>query len=98
MSTQGEGGARKATEKPGAVAPEFLTLTQAAQVLQVSTATLPRAYQRGELRAFLIGNSLRIRRADLNAFIERNTWTPALCAERTARPLAGRRKRPHPSS
>lgn len=72
--------------------PDWLTLGQAATELQVSKATLRRAYHRGELQAFLIGASLRIRRADLDAYTERNKWTPRLCAERTARPRAGRRK------
>jgi excisionase family DNA binding protein len=70
----------------------WLTLRQAAEELQVSQASLRRAYYRGELQAFLIGASLRIRRADLDAYTGRNRWTPQLCAERTARPRAGRRK------
>jgi excisionase family DNA binding protein len=72
--------------------PEFLTLRQAAEVLQVSTASVRRAYHRGELKAFLLGCSLRIRRTDLETWVESQRWSEALCAERTARPGAGRRK------
>ncbi len=78
------------------VAPEqaqFVTLKQAAAKLQVSTASLLRARARGELKMFLVGNALRIRRADLDTFLERSMWTPQLSAVRTARPRAGRRRR-----
>lgn len=73
--------------------PDFLTLPQAADALQVSTMTLRRAYHRGELKAFLIGCSLRIRRTDLEAWIEGQKWSPQLCAQRTSRRRAGNRKR-----
>lgn len=73
-------------------APEFLTLKQASQRLQLSEASLRRAYHRGELKAFLLGAALRIRRVDLDGWVEAQRWTPTLCAEKTARPRAGRRK------
>jgi excisionase family DNA binding protein len=73
--------------------PQYLTLRQAAETLQVSTATLRRAYHRGELKAFLIGCSLRICRTDLEAWIEAQRWSPELRRERTSRPCNGRRKK-----
>jgi excisionase family DNA binding protein len=72
---------------------DWLTLRQAAGELQVSQATLRRAYHRCELVAYLVGACLRIRRADLQAWLESQRWSPALCQERTARPRAGRRQR-----
>ncbi len=89
-----EGKARSRKPRP-TIAPEqarFLTLKQAAAELQVSAASLLRARARGELKMFLYGTQLRIKRTDLDAFSERSTWTQALCAARTARPRAGRRR------
>ena len=70
---------------------EWLTLRQAAAELQISLATLRRAYHRGDLVAYLVGSRLRIRRADLQEWLESQRWSPALCQERTARPRARRR-------
>jgi excisionase family DNA binding protein len=89
----GETKAAGANNKEQAAEPrEWLTLRQAAAELQLSQASLRRAYHRQELVAFMIGTRLRIRRADLQAWLESQRWSPALCQERTARPRAGRRK------
>lgn len=50
---------------------ELLTLQQVGEVLQVSRRTVERMIERGELTAIRIGPRLiRIRRADLNAYIQ----------------------------
>jgi excisionase family DNA binding protein len=71
---------------------DWLTLRQAADELQVSQATLRRAYHRRELVAYLVGTCLRIKRADLQAWLDSQRWSPSLCQARTARPRPGRRK------
>jgi len=81
-----------------AEARDWLTLAQAAAELQVSQATLRRACHRRDLAAFMIGTRLRIRRADLQAWLESQRWSPELCRQRTARPRAGRRKGTRSSS
>ena len=65
---------------------EYLTLKQAAEVLYLHPMTLRRLYWRGELKAYLIGCSLRLRRSDLDKYITEHQWTPELCAVKTARP------------
>jgi excisionase family DNA binding protein len=80
------------TPKLAPAGAKFLTLREAAELLHISTASLRRAYRRGALPAFLLGCSLRIARADLDAWVTAQRWTPSLCAERTARPRAGRRQ------
>jgi excisionase family DNA binding protein len=79
-------GAKRADEVQRIGSRDWLTLPQAAAELQVSQALLRRAYHRGELVAHLLTNRLRIRRADLQAWLDSTRWTPALCHERTARP------------
>jgi excisionase family DNA binding protein len=48
----------------------FLTLTEAAEVLRLSTRTLREYLKRGEIRGKIIGKRWRFRRADLDAFFE----------------------------
>ena len=72
---------------------EYVSVKDAAARLSISGESLRRAIYRGELRGFLLGHALRIRRSDLDGWIAGNQWSPALCSERTARPRAGRRKR-----
>jgi len=83
---------RERTMEELASAP-WLSLQEAARVLSLSTASLRRAYQRGELKAHLLGCALRLERVELTRWVEAQRWTPQLCAQRTARPRAGRRKR-----
>jgi excisionase family DNA binding protein len=87
---------RERTMEELASAP-WLSLQEAARVLNLSAASLRRAYQRGELKAHLLGCALRLWRRDLDMWVEGQRWTPALCAERTARPRAGRRKARKPA-
>lgn len=87
----------EANESSGGQAPkksDWLTLTQVSQELQTSQTTLRRLIERREIPASRIGVCLRIRRSDVDAYMERNTWTAPLLRKRTARPGAGRRKRP----
>ena len=49
----------------------MLTLQDVADFLQVSTRTVRRLVDRGELAAFRIGRSIRVRPEDLRRLIER---------------------------
>lgn len=48
---------------------EFLTITDVAQMLHLSTTTIWRHVRRGDLKAVKIGRSYRIRRSDLDALL-----------------------------
>lgn len=48
----------------------LLTLTEAAEVLRLSTRTVREYVKRGEIKGRIIGNQWRFRRADLDAFFE----------------------------
>jgi excisionase family DNA binding protein len=48
----------------------LLTLSEAAEVLRLSTRTVREYLKRGEIRGKIIGNRWRFRRADLDAFFE----------------------------
>jgi len=72
---------------------EYLSVRECAAITGLCGQSIRRAVHRRELRGFLLGHSLRIRRRDLEAWIQDQEWSPALCAERTARPCSGRRKR-----
>lgn len=50
--------------------PEWLGTTEAAAWLGVTARTLYRLIDMGDLVAFMIGRVLRIRRADLEAYLE----------------------------
>ena len=54
---------------PEAALPSLLTLNQTAEVLQVTTRTLHRWINTGELVVHRIGRQLRISETDLQAFI-----------------------------
>jgi excisionase family DNA binding protein len=49
---------------------KFLTLTEAAQVLQVSTRTLLRMIQQREIPAFKVGGQWRIRETKFRKWLE----------------------------
>lgn len=51
----------------------FLTLTEAAAVLEVSRPTLDRIILRGELRTVKIGLRRKVRPRDLERYVERRT-------------------------
>jgi excisionase family DNA binding protein len=70
----------------------FLTVGQVAEQLQVAPFTVRRWVWAGKLKACLFGNRKRVSVSALEVFIRDSTWTAELCAERTARPRAGRRK------
>jgi excisionase family DNA binding protein len=54
--------------------PEFMTVSQVAELLTVSKMTLYRMIREGDLRATQIGRrSLRIRSADVRAMLERTS-------------------------
>ena len=48
----------------------LLTLSEAANVLQVSTRTLQRMIRNGELPAFKVGGQWRLREAQLRQWVE----------------------------
>ena len=51
--------------------PEFLTVAQVANILQVSPRQVYRWVDGGQLPAIRLGRIVRIHRSDLNAFIDR---------------------------
>jgi excisionase family DNA binding protein len=51
------------------VHPEYLTATQAADLLQVSRATIARRIKSGDIPAVTIGAAVRIKRTDLDAWL-----------------------------
>ena len=58
--------------------PEFLTLAQAAELLQVSDKSMRRMVQRGDIRAFKVGPHFRFKRADLERALKPvRVYTPA---------------------
>jgi len=80
------------------IEPEALSVRQAAQLLQVSDDFVRDRIHRRQLRAYLLGTQLRIRRSDLEAFMAANEWSPELCRQRTSRPGNRRRKRAKPAA
>ena len=48
----------------------FLTLSEAANLLQVSTRTLQRMIRNGELPAFKVGGQWRVRETQLRQWVE----------------------------
>ena len=54
---------------PDTTLPNLLTLAQTAEVLQISTKTLYRWIEAGDLITHRIGHQLRISEADLQMFI-----------------------------
>ena len=58
---------------------ELLTIREAAALLHVSRPTVEKYIKRGELPSIMIGRCRRIRRIDLEAFLEHRTaygWRP----------------------
>ena len=55
---------------------EYLSPTDAAEVLAVSRDSILRAIHRGDLKAVVYGRLVRIARADLDAFVAAHTTKP----------------------
>ncbi len=64
--------------------PEFYTVGQLADLLQLTPMTIYRMVRRGELACHAIGRIKRFRRGDVETFLE-NSRQPALEAEKTGR-------------
>ena len=50
--------------------PEILTLTQAAEYFQVSAKTVQRMIDRGDLKASKVSNAWRIRKKDIEEYLD----------------------------
>jgi len=50
---------------------EIMTISQVAKYLQISEITTYRLVQEGKIPAFKVGRSWRIKREDINEFIEK---------------------------
>jgi excisionase family DNA binding protein len=71
--------------------PELLTVGQVAAYLQVHRMTVYRYIRAGRLPAVRVGRVYRVRRADLEAFLDRHrTPPPALRTVRQSDPPAAR--------
>lgn len=57
------------------IAPAVLSIPETAVYLSVSKDTVRRLITRGDLAHARVGNSIRLRRADVDAFLEQNTST-----------------------
>jgi excisionase family DNA binding protein len=55
--------------------PEFYTVKQLAELLQVTDMTIYRMVRRGELPCHSIGRAKRFRRTDVEAFLQRCRMT-----------------------
>ena len=56
----------------------YLTKDQAALLVQLNPKTIEREIQRGVIPAFRLANRIRIRRADLEAWIEASRVEPSI--------------------
>ncbi|MEW6872126.1 helix-turn-helix domain-containing protein [Trueperella pyogenes] len=55
---------------------ETVTATEAARLLAIHRNTLDRLIARGDIPAHKIGRSVRIRKTDLENYLQANTWLP----------------------
>ena len=62
----------------------LLTLSEAADLLQVSTRTLQRMIRNGQLPAFKVGGQWRVRETQLRQWIE-NRGSPLVKSEKESR-------------
>ncbi|MDT2008762.1 helix-turn-helix domain-containing protein [Rhodococcus opacus] len=58
-----------ATTDDGSAGPDWLTLAQVGERLQVTPQTVRRLVSRGELRAIKFARRIRVARADYEAFV-----------------------------
>jgi excisionase family DNA binding protein len=61
---------KKEAVKAPSTGDRLLTLSEAAEVLRLSTRTVREYLKRGEIRGKIIGKRWRFKRADLDAFFE----------------------------
>jgi excisionase family DNA binding protein len=61
---------KRVRTEPPPIGERFLTLSEAAEVLRLSTRTVREYLKRGEIRGKIIGKRWRFRREDLDAFFE----------------------------
>jgi excisionase family DNA binding protein len=61
---------------------ELLTVAEVADMLRVSTMTVYRLIRTGELPAVRVGRSYRVKRADLDAYLEAQVVEPEQAADR----------------
>lgn len=59
------------------VTAEILTVKEAATYLSVSTKTIQRMIDRGELKASKVSNSWRIRKKDIDEYLESTSNKPS---------------------
>lgn len=71
---------RLAGPAPVEPAPEWLTVREAASRLTVSPMTVRRLIDRGELRGHRIGRQVKVRPADLDAYIAATAMPPRSAA------------------
>jgi len=69
------------------IQPEFYTVGQLAELLQLTPMTIYRMVRRGELACHAIGRIKRFRRGDVETFLQ-NSRQPAAELARTERPGA----------
>ncbi len=50
--------------------PEMLTVKEVLKILKISRTTLYRMIEKGELKVYRFGRSIRVKQDDLRAFIE----------------------------
>ena len=68
-----------------AIGDRLLTLSEAAEVLRLSTRTVREYVQRREIEGRIIGGRWRFRRADLDTFFEAAPPVSGILLERTAK-------------
>lgn len=60
---------------------ELLTVAEVAEMLRVSTMTVYRLIRTGELPAVRVGRNYRVRRAELDSYLEQQVVEPERAAE-----------------
>lgn len=60
---------------------ELLTVAEVAEMLRVSTMTVYRLIRTGELPAVRVGRNYRVRRADLDAYLQEQLVEPERAAD-----------------
>lgn len=60
---------------------DLITTTQAGRLLGVTKITVNRLIHRGELPAFRFGKHFRVRRADVDQYLEASRYVPASAAK-----------------
>jgi excisionase family DNA binding protein len=63
-------------EAPTAAPSEFMTVREVANIVKLHEKVIRRAYESGELRAYKPRGRIRIRRSDVEAWLEANAVEP----------------------